>query len=790
MWLKWLPWRYVVSRVARASGFIDPVAVVMRLHRFAQPGEVEAPLELMRAGMVFHARGLMNSGAIQQNLDWLWPYWVERQFDPADDAFIPRAFSLTLINLTHRNWTAVGLPDCDALPLVDPRGLVTPFWDSWSLDAWFLGHDGRRLYPTRAGSVQQGVDLRNGVAVVTQSRLNDLQLASRVDVAPMDDGPVCRQVLSAYSEAGGWLVVALRPYNPEGVSFIHEIELAEDGAGWNVAGQLVQFDASVDRHRFSHYRAGDVHTELPRPGEERGVRCEVGLATAAAMFEVPPGGSRQITVRVPLLSSTAHQHPLALRVRGTGRRPRVAGTCTDWSEALVGHCTLRVPDERFAHLYDVALRTLVLLSPEDVYPGPYTYKRFWFRDAAFLLHALLCAGLASRAVRAIRRFPLRQARSGYFRSQEGEWDSNGAALWIMQRYCQLTGWDPEPAWGPAIRCGGQWIVRKRLPDTLAAPHAGLLPAGFSAEHLGPNDYYYWDDFWGVAGLHAAAEMLERLGERRVASEFRDQADRFTSAIERSLAATTSPSRQGGVPASPYRRMDAGAIGSLAASYPLQLWAATEPRLLATAEFLLEHCFVDGGFFQDMIHSGINAYLTLHVAQVLLRAGDARAIELMHTVASLASPTGQWPEAIHPRTRGGCMGDGQHAWAAAEWVLMLRNCFVREEASGLVLASGIPPVWLDQPEALALGPAPTPYGDVDVTIRPGPEVVEVAWQGHWRGAVPSVTVALPGYSPVSAEASATCVILRRADRPDPSSAVRCLDHPALVPDARTHRPAPV
>ncbi len=95
-------------------------------------------MELLRAGVVFHARGLMNTGAIQHNLDWVWPYWVDRQFDPGDPSFIPRAFSITHVNLTHRNWTAVGLPDCDLLPIVDPRGLVTPAWDGWSLDGWIV----------------------------------------------------------------------------------------------------------------------------------------------------------------------------------------------------------------------------------------------------------------------------------------------------------------------------------------------------------------------------------------------------------------------------------------------------------------------------------------------------------------------------------------------------------------------------------------------------------------------------------------------------------------------------
>ena len=71
-----------------------------------------------------------------------------------------------------------------------------------------------------------------------------------------------------------------------------------------------------------------------------------------------------------------------------------------------------------------------------------------------------------------------------------------------------------------------------------------------------------------------------------------------------------------------------------------------------------------------------------------RLGDGRAepYRFAACVADLASPTGQWPEAIHPQTGGGCMGDGHHVWAAAEWVLMLRYCFLREEGDTLVLAS--------------------------------------------------------------------------------------------------------
>lgn len=760
MWLNWLPWRYIVRRVARARGFIDPIALLSHLHRFAQPSEVAAPMELLRAGVVFHARGLMNTGAIQHNLDWVWPYWVERQFDPHDESFIPRAFSITHVNLTHRNWTAIGLPDCDWLPLVDPRGLLTPYWDSWSLDAWVVSDAGALHLPSQARQAEQQLllDLADGVVVATQTASDSLTLATRSRVVLEAGLPVCLKDIEASSGTAGWLVVALRPYNPEGVTFVHDIDLMGDSI-WRVDGiNAVHFSEKVERHRLSAYQEGDVRTTLLTGKDERAIRCDVGMATGAAMFRLEPNRPRQIRAKMPFQTD-----------QNGDKIAAGPSHVQAWPEALRGHCRLEVPDARFRYLYDAALRTLVLHSPSDVYPGPYTYKRFWFRDAAFILHAMLCAGMAERARRTIDRFPLRQLRSGYFRSQEGEWDSNGEALWIMQRYCELIGEAPPEDWKrPALRAA-EWIIDKRLDDDLSAPHAGLLPSGFSAEHLGPNDYYYWDDFWGVAGLRAAQWLADAWGESETAESFRQEADDFSKAIDRSIAAHREQRGRPGVPASPYRRMDAGAIGSIAVGYPLQLWSASDQRLLETVEFLMRECFYRGGFFQDMIHSGINAYLTLHIAQVLLRAGDPRYLELAQAVAQLASPTGQWPEAIHPRTLGGCMGDGQHVWAAAEWVLLMRNMFVREEADHLVFCSGIPIGWLDAGNSISFGPTTTPCGDLQLRVEKTGEGATVHWTAKWRRLPASVNVRLPGFVELTVKPEAgVASLVRRGVDADASS----------------------
>ena len=744
----------MVRRAARSQGFLDPILVMSRLAKFAQPSEVGEPIELLRAGLAFHARGLINTRAIQNNLDWIWPYWVERQFNPHDISFIPRAFSISHINLSHRNWTAVGLPNCPSLPIVDPSGLVTPYFDGWSLDAWIIPIEGAPLLPSKSQDMIQSWELdSNGLTVETSlggplaAGLDGSQqagLQSRVEVVGEGPNGTCRIRVRALSHRKGWLVVSLRPYNPEGISFINDLRLDSTRSRWTVDGfPAVAFSEPVERHFSSEYHIGDVYHKVIQDGvrqtsEDLGSHCRVGLVTGAAMFAVESGRTREITLNVDLAGDkeTRRQFPRAHPHAG-------------WAPSLQGLARLEIPDARMQFLYDAAIRSLLLHSPDEVFPGPYTYKRFWFRDAAFLINAMLAAGMVDRSERALDLFSKRQTRKGYFLSQEGEWDSNGEALWIMKRFCEVTGRAPKAAWIRPISKAVDWITGKRIRSHKEDRVVGLFPAGFSAEHLGPNDYYYWDDFWGVAGLQAAAAMLKDAPVGRAAYEAAEEAIDFLAAIDKSLIQAQRVQNLGGaLPASPLRRMDPGAIGSLAVTYPLALWPGDDPRVMATLEFLLSKCMFKGGFFQDMIHSGINAYLTLHIAQALLRAGDPRYFQLIRDTAALASPTGQWPEAIHPRTLGGCMGDGHHVWASAEWILMMRNLFIREEGQVLILGSGLPLEWLKSEKPLSFGPAPTSFGTLTIKVVSHPGGAKVIWEGSWHARPASVLVKLPGCVPVT------------------------------------------
>ncbi|MEI8350539.1 MAG: hypothetical protein WCI77_10365 [Candidatus Omnitrophota bacterium] len=759
-------------------------------------------MELLRLGAVLHARGLINSLAIQNNLDWIWPYWVECQYDPENEAFIPRSFSLTQINLTHRNWTALGIPDGAEFTLVDPRGLVTPYYDSWSVDTWIVPDEGDPLIPSRSPDVSQKLCLDGNLCIITESSLNQLKLRLEAQVIGSAQAPICQVKITGSAGMKAQLVVSLRPYNPEGVSFINSIALLGSSRGegfpvesaepygslgWQVNREnFVYFNKPPDQYLFSDYYRGDVYGRLVSAAaiwraqrddggvpnsfnsakeNEKEISCKVGMASAAAIFILEADKSEEITISMPLTKNKIAP-PCVARVSSRGEVASVANESgmpsgfhkesyvgyqetakLAWKKSLEGAVQLQIPDEIFKFIYEAAIHTLVLHSPREVYPGPYIYRRFWFRDAAFILNALLCVGLKGRVLRALDCFRARQTNQGYFLSQEGEWDSNGEALWIMRQYCQMTGSIPPKEWEESIHKAGKWISKKRLSINLQFPHAGLLPSGFSAEHLGPNDFYYWDDFWAVAGLKAAAFLCIAYKDNDQAIIFERESQAMIESINQSLKQVDVRLKRPAMPASPYRRLDSGAIGSLVASYPLRVFKDNDPRILDTAEYLMKNCLVHGGFFHDMTHSGINPYLTLHLAQVFLRAGDPRYFSLMTAVAKLASPTGQWPESIHPRTRGGCMGDGQHVWAAAEWVMIIRNCFVREEGDRLILCSGIPRAWLEENQTITFGPAPTSFGDIQISIKPQEQNILVQWHGEWFAKEPPIDIQLPGFKNV-------------------------------------------
>ncbi|MCU1460763.1 MAG: hypothetical protein JWO37_838 [Acidimicrobiales bacterium] len=712
----------------------DIVRHLTTFQRLGETVEVQLPTELLPIGARTVFRALRTRAASQLGVDWVWPYWLERQVDPRDPAFVPRGHLPFLANITNRNWTMVGNVASPWEAIVDPRGLVTPWYDGWSLD-WWVGADDRWHVPSRDSGVRQRL-VDSAPIVETAMRVPGGDVIHRAYAVQADEEYVVIEIENA-SRLPVAIALAVRPYNPEGLAVVERVALHDRTVTVDGRPALL-FPRPPSRATGSTFRRGDSAAEvfrgtaadaLPDP-----LRCEAGLAQAAFLFPLAHQATLQVALPLVAERRTRRRRLARRRVERmpeipAGGLPPSAVVARGWRVQTDRGMRLVLPDARLAEAVDANRRYLLLLHDgTEITPGPATYHRFWFRDAAYMLAALDRYGFHGEATEVISHFQDRQRVDGFFFSQRQEWDSNGAALWSMAEHWRLTG--ELVADGDSVSRAVRWIGRKLRGARRDEEVAGLMPPGISAEHLGPFDHYYWDSFWSWRGLLDGAAMLRHLGRDKQAAAAEEWAAALGAALDRSMARVAAELGGAAVPAGPRRHLDPAMIGSLVACWPLALYRGDEPRMAATADVIRERFCIGDAFFQGISHTGLGTYLTMQLAFAELDAGDRRALARLQWLLGAATPTWTWPEAIHPQLGGGCMGDGHHGWAAADFLSMVRALLVREVDGGLALCSMLPDHWLGQ--GIEVHDAPTHAGLMSFAVRWHGDRPALLWDLKRRG----------------------------------------------------------
>lgn len=727
----------------------DVVRHLTSFQRLGENLEIQLPSEMLPIGARWVFRAVRTRGAAQLGSDWIWPYWLEGQLDPDSPAFIPRGHLPVLTNVTQRNWTSVGTLSARERAIVDPRGLVTPWFDGWSLD-WWVGGDDRWYFPSRETAVRQQL-LDNTPVIVTSMRVPSGDVIQRV-YATAGEEPCVVVEIENDSPVPVGLAAAVRPYNPEGLAVVEQIEL-HDSTVLVDGRPAIHLPKRPQQMAASTFRGGDVANAVMRgetsnalPGD---ARCEAGLAQAAFLF--PLAHRATIRFSIPLTPARRTRRPTLKRRRlrsadAPQSPPPADVVARGWRAQTERDARLVLPPGRIADAVEASRRSLLLFHHGDeVTPGPYTYHRFWFRDAAYLLLAMDRYGFHAEASEVIRSFPARQRVDGFFFSQRQEWDANGAAIFSMAEHARLTG-DIDVVDTDSLVHGVRWIERTRARRRRDEPALrGLMPPGISAEHLGPFDYFYWDDFWSLKGLIDGSELLGAAGEHEAASQVALAAKEFRSDLESSIELVRERLGSDVLPAGPRRRIDAAIIGGLVACSPLGLYAHDHPMIAATVEEIRSRFTRGPAFFQAISHTGLGTYLTMQLASVELLAGDRRAMDRLRWMVDAATSTFTWPEAIHPQLGGGCMGDGHHGWATADFLNFVRTMLVREAGSELILCSMLPDSWTGQ--ELEVHRMPTHFGPVSFAIRYHGARPALLWDLEVRnGVVPPTRITAPGLDP--------------------------------------------
>lgn len=742
--------------------------------RLGVPGAIPAPPELLPLGARVLAQGYLNRFALPLLNGWLLPTWMRRQTDPASPLFVPRSVHNLMINQTERNWTALGIPG-QTHPIesiVDKHGLLTPVPGGPSLDWWVriekMG--AKHVAPsTVAPSDMQVVQrFQDGLPVVVSAyEMSGLRVSSEVWMLPHQQGDWAAMQVVLFNIAdlplSGAFMFALRPYNPEGISPIYNISfngatLRADGHSgpftWpKPEGYALSTLSSGDLFQSSEFQAkssrsaleqGEVSKVIDPHGFAHGVLCyrfsiepweEAEFLAFMPVHTRKP--DRQTNTR-PLFSTQTSDVQSKIQSPDPQLYSRLKATTTlEWRSLLESGMRLSLPHRDLQASWEANRAHVLSLHDGDIItPGPDIYHNFWLRDATYMAHALSICGYVEAAVQLLRGFVKWQRRDGLFTSHRGEWDSTGQALWAIGQHLALH---PDAAleaeFRPAVARGSRWITH-----TLARSPDGLMPPGISSEHLGPPDRYYWDNLWSLAGLKATEQLLGPI----TATRSEKAAARLRHNLNKAWQADIAALGRQAIPAAPGRGIDLGMIGNLVASFPLSLVPDNNPLLHGTLDALQESTFYEGALFVNTGHSGWGTYLNMRIAGCYILQGSPKGWEMMRRLLKLASPTFNWPEAIHPHSLGGSAGDGHHGWASAEWLMLVRAMLLQEKDETLTITPALPKDWLVQSGQISVENAPTHFGPLSYNIEwdDGGHTIRLQLDTAWRTTPKEILWKLP------------------------------------------------
>ncbi len=644
-------------------------------------------------------------------------------------------------------WTPVGSPDGGRRALVNEEGMVEVDEGGFSLEP-FLLTDGKLV---TWADVETSVSMeKHGVPM---PKVTWRGKGLRLEILPWMDGSgeglTLRTTyrLRLKGQSSGWrLVIAIRPYqvNPPWQAFRNLggrsplMEAGVEEGGVRVDGRKVTGHPAPDSGGVAAFEEGQVTGFLMdgrMPPEQR-VRDEEGLASAAMVWEVPAGvRSFEVTVSMPY-------HGEGTPLLPGGRRKAHAR----WRRVL-GRVEWTLPEsarDAFDCMRCAAGHILIHRDGAAIQPGPRRYTRSWVRDCVIMGAALMKAGLPR---------PLREFMEWYapFQREDGfvpcvvdrdgidwlvEHDSHGQFLWGAREVCR-DGGDRRflEQLMPRVGKAAEFLTRTRRQRMSEGPGGefhGLLPESASHEgYLAHPVHSYWDDFWGVRGLEAAADLAEASGDGEGASRWRREAVEFQNDLLSSIRAVIESRKLAYIP------------GSVE-------WADFDPTATSNAVAMLDFADV---LPEDALHSMLATYLEgfrrkhgggmewnnytayeIRIIGAFVRLGErATANELLSFFLRDRRPRewNQWPEITWRDPRApGHLGDVPHTWIAAEYLLALCSMVAadREASDALVLASGMPWEWIAEAGGFSVRKLPTRHGALDFGIDGSTAGVIRVWVG--------------------------------------------------------------
>jgi len=690
--------------------------------------EVTFPKELIPLNLEVLIKGLLTSRVFEVNSNWVFPFWVEEQLNPKSDVFIPRGANIFAINTTYRNWTILGSIESDEKGVIDLKGMISPKENFPSLDI-FIQYNNEYFFPSR-NKIEQTVDGLTGI-IKTFYNGSDFEYNFETFSSEKDKGIFLKYNFKSKKSGLYRFLFLIRPFNPESFIPIFDIEIKDNKVFANSSSFLIPLTKD---YKFILF---DDETDINdfKVNEKNRITSKYGLSTGGIYYELNLNENEEKNFELFLPQEENYSIDLNF---DKSKDDKIFFMKKERENELI----IDVPDDNINRIFNsnkIYLKSLI--NSEYITPGPLTYKKFWFRDSAYMIPALMKIGDFKRAEKIIEYFKKKIKRDGYFQSQVGEWDSNGQAIFTMAEYYRYTK-DKEflNEFYPYIKKGAEWIERKRKKYV---DSYRLLPSSFSAEHFGPNDLYYYDDYFGLKGLLDASSLANEIGNKNDSENFLKYYLEFKIDVRKAIDKDQKRLNKKICVGAFGRNIDASIIATFTSIFPLNLDLLSKDEIMNSYEELRKRFFVNNCFYQNITHSGINLYLTLEIAEALLYLNkEKEATNLFDSVISLLTKTYTGPEAINPKSLGGCEGDGHHGWLVAELIHFIRNSLLFEKENGVVILSGSRKEWFKDGDKILFNNGVTYFGNISFEVNVKENIIDIEFLDEINENIKDIYIYLP------------------------------------------------
>lgn len=409
-------------------------------------------------------------------------------------------------------------------------------------------------------------------------------------------------------------------------------------------------------------------------------------------------GSRAFASQIP----RTHPHSSLTVEKG------FAWSCLDWQNQMPSR--IFAPDPRLSQMWNRSAYHL-LAAMENGLPriGAANYPVFWMRDCVLVLRALDLLG----------RFDLGRSGCDYlapllFSGGFGaESDAPGEGIWALVSHAVIT---QDFAWLKGhfsqIQLRVAWLERmikadapirfsgeNRLPAYTDTPGVNLLClASKNGLIRGRMDWHspdFYINCWAVAGFRLAAQAADEIGEEVLARTWAYRADRLEEALGRFLLPAYGNERDPIVVPHPTEVLT---HHTKALRQQFETWfranrlhpdGTRKPEPLWT--------YFEVGQTHNAFRLGFDE-LAWNNLDGLLGEGSTKTWNVSAFSEGLPGGTEYLPYRngdqrrgwLNPETALG--GNMPHGWTAAEWIMLLRDLFIRDDGDHLVLAPHLPAAW--------------------------------------------------------------------------------------------------